>query len=339
MASLRGLYILDGNQYELVYGPQQRQTIARHVKMIAEPQTHGSITRNPQLLREVEVIFGGWGMPRVDDAFVERAPRLKALFYAGGGLVKPPEAVRRGIAITTTHQANSQAVAEFCLGQILFSLKHGWRMMRQCRELRGIVDRNTVPGCYRTTVGLIGLGMIGRKLLKLLAPFELEVLIHDPTLGAEQAAELGGDQTSLMDLFQRSDVVSLHATLNCQTQGMITAAHLQSIKQGGTFINTARGGLVRHEEMLQVAKERHDVEFLLDVTDPIEPPRADSPLYELPNVVLTPHLAGAAGGELRRHGDWMVQELDRFVKGQPLRWEALPDDPTELAARARKLAV
>ena len=98
-----------------------------------------------------------------------------------------------------------------------------------------------------------------------------------------------------------------------------------SMRPGATFINTARGGVVRQAELIEVAKQRPDLQFVLDVTNP-EPPEKESPLYDLPNVVLTPHIAGSAGGECRRMGQYLADELERFVAGERLQW-AIPARP------------
>ena len=100
---------------------------------------------------------------------------------------------------------------------------------------------------------------------------------------------------------------------------MITGAHIASMKEGATFINTARGAIVREPEMTAVLAERPDLFAILDVTDP-EPPVDGSPLYTLPNVVLTPHIAGSMDGECRRMGRTMVEECRRYLAGEPLRW-------------------
>jgi phosphoglycerate dehydrogenase-like enzyme len=309
---------------DLVYGPSEQQAIARHVQMVGPPQTRESIQQNPQLLESVQTLFTGWTPPRFDDAFFDKAPQLKAIFYAAGSLGTPECAWRRGVQVTTAQVANSQPVAEYCLATILFSLKHGWRLARQTREQRRFVDRNTAPGCYHATVGIISLGTIARLLLKLLAPFDLKVLVYDPFLTDVQAGELGVENVTLDELFRRSDVVSLHTPLRPETSGMISGQHLGAMKSGATFINTARGAVVRMNELIEVAEQRQDLQFVLDVTDPEEPPRQDSLLYELPNVVLTPHIAGSAGGECRRLGRYMVEELERFVAGQPLKWGVTP---------------
>jgi phosphoglycerate dehydrogenase-like enzyme len=325
MHRLAGLFIIDAHTFDSVYGPAEQSAIARHVEMVAPPQTRDSVARNPAILNSVQVIFSGWTPPHYDEAFFNLTPNLKAIFHAAGPLGIPQSAVRRGIVMTTAHEANSQPVAEYSLATILFSLKHGWKLARQTREQRRFADRNSVPGCYRTTVGLISLGMIGRALLKLLSPFDLHVLVYDPFLTDLEAEELQVEKVALDELFVRSDVVSLHAPLFRETRGMITGDHFNSMKQGATFINTARGAIVRQDEMIQVAAKRPDLQFVLDVTDPQEPPAPDCALYDLPNVVMTPHLAGSAGGECRRMGQCMVEELERYVAGKPLKWAVTPD--------------
>jgi phosphoglycerate dehydrogenase-like enzyme len=323
-ARLKGLFILDAKAFDLVYGAEEQLAISRHVKMLAPPQTRQTIAQNADLLTSVEVIFTGWGPPVFDDAFFDSAPALKAIFFAGGQIHLPDSMWKRGIVATTAQWANSIPVAEYTLATILFSLKHGWRLSRECREKRTFVDRNGAPGCYGSTVGIISLGAIARILLRLLAPFDLNILVADPFLAPGEAADLGVERASLEELFVRSDVVSLHAPVLPETIGMIRGEHLASMKPHGTFINTARGVIVRQAEMIDVAIRRPDLQFILDVTDPEEPPRADSPLYDLPNVVLTPHIAGSAGPECRRMGRYMVEELERFVRGEPLKWAVKP---------------
>jgi phosphoglycerate dehydrogenase-like enzyme len=118
-------------------------------------------------------------------------------------------------------------------------------------------------------------------------------------------------------LFARSDVVSLHAPLLPQTIGLVGAEHLRRMKPHATFVNTARGAIVREAELVTVMRERPDLTALLDVTEP-EPAPADSPLRQLPNVILTPHIAGARHREIALIGRVVLAELDRYRAGQPL---------------------
>jgi phosphoglycerate dehydrogenase-like enzyme len=228
------------------------------------------------------------------------------------------------VRVTTASHANSIPVAEYTLATILFSLKHGWRLHRETIAQRRFVDRNDVPGSYRTAVGLISMGMVGRIVLELLKPFDLEVLVYDPYLSHAQADLLGVEKTSLEAMFKRCHVVSIHAPELDETRGMVTGALIASLPIGATLINTARGSLINEAELIGVLEQRPDLQAVLDVTEP-EPPSEDSKLFVLPNVMLTPHIAGSAGGECRRMGAYMVEELDRYLKDEPLKWEVTPE--------------
>jgi phosphoglycerate dehydrogenase-like enzyme len=179
-------------------------------------------------------------------------------------------------------------------------------------------------------VGLVSLGLIGRLVRERLRPFDLRVLAYDPYVKPDYARELDVQLLPLAEVFRRSDVVSLHTPLREETEKMITGAHFASMKPGATFINTARGAIVHETEMIEVLKQRPDLQAVLDVTYP-EPPEPGSPLYTLPNVILTPHIAGSMDGECRRMGRYMVEELRRFVAGKPLRWQVTREAGTHKA--------
>jgi phosphoglycerate dehydrogenase-like enzyme len=192
-----------------------------------------------------------------------------------------------------------------------------------------VVDEYPGVGNLGRTVGIVGASLVGRHVLRLLAPFDLHPLLADPYLTAADAAELGAELVELPELFRRSDVVSVHAPALPATRGMIDATLLAMLPDGSTLINTARGSLV--DEHALVANLRTGrISAVLDVTEP-ELPAADSPLWDLPNVLLTPHAAGAVGTELARLGATAVDELTRFAAGEPL---AHPVDPARLAVTA-----
>jgi phosphoglycerate dehydrogenase-like enzyme len=322
MGRLRGLFILDPQSYDAIYGPDERLAIERHVDLLAPPVTREFIASNPHLLRSADVIFSGWGGPMLDDAFLEAAPGLKAFFYGAGtvGYCLTEAVWKRGIVVTTANAANAVPVAEYTLATVLFSLKHGWRLAQRTRERRTFVERDNAPGGYGSVVGIISLGTIGREVVARLRPFDLKLWAYDPYVSELEAKALGVELAPLEILFKRCDVVSLHAPCLDETIGMIKGEHLGLMKQSATFINTARGEIVRQDEMVALAQQRPDLQFVLDVAHP-EPPPADSPLYTLPNVVLTPHIAGSAGHECRRMGRYMVEELERFIAGKPLKWQ------------------
>lgn len=318
---LKGIYLLDADSYHKIYGEPERAAIARRVEIIAPPQTVDSITQDPTVLAEIDVIFSGWGMARLDKAFLTAAPKLKVVFYGAGSIrgIATDAAWDRGILITSAYAANAVPVAEYTLAQVLFSLKRGWQYVFAIKREKRYPQRIAVPGAYGSTVGLISLGMIGRLVIEKLKPFDLHVIAYDPYVSDADATALGVELCSLEEVFRRGDIVSLHTPWLKETEGLITGAHLAAMKEGATFINTARGAVVREDEMIAVLQQRPDLYAILDVTHP-EPPEPGSPLYTLPNVVLTPHIAGSMDSECRRMGRYMVEELERYLAGAPLRW-------------------
>jgi len=158
----------------------------------------------------------------------------------------------------------------------------------------------------------------------------VKVLVYDPFATEVDAGKLNVELTSLEDLFARSDVVSLHTPWLKETEGMITGKLLSSMKCRASFINTSRGAVVNESEMIEVLASRPDMQAVLDVTWP-EPPAADSPLYTLPNVALTPHIAGSQDLECRRMGRYMVQELRQFLNNGMLSWEISEEKSASLA--------
>jgi phosphoglycerate dehydrogenase-like enzyme len=318
----KALYLLDGEALEKIYGDEERAAVAELADVYAPPQTADSVAKDPGVLAEVEVILSGWGAPAMDAAFLEAAPDLRVVLYGAGSIrrVATPALWERGVRITSAYAANAVPVSEYTLAAILFSLKRGWHFAFSARREKALPGQGQVPGAYGSTVGLVSLGMVGRLVRERLRPFALNVVAYDPYVTSEEARVLGVDLISLEDLFASAEVVSLHAPWLPETEGMILGSHLASMKRNATLINTSRGAVVREAEMVEVLEERPDLWAVLDVTHP-EPPEPDSRLYDLPNVVLTPHIAGSLGGECRRMGCLVVDELRRYVAGEPLEYE------------------
>ena len=327
-----GLFLLDAAAMDLIYGPAEREDISRLVRVYSPPQTRQSIAANPAVLAEAEVIFSGWGMAVMDEAFLAAAPRLEAVFYGAGSIqyCVTDAFWRRKIAITSAYAANAVPVAEYTLSQILFGLKCGWHFALSARGQGRLAARKPVPGAYGSTVGLVSLGMVGRAVAGLLRHFDVKVLAYDPFVPAEQGRALGVEMVGLAELFSRSDVVSLHTPWRKETEGLITGELIASMKPGATLINTARGAIIRENEMTDVLGKRSDLYAVLDVTHP-EPPLPGSPLYTLPNVILTPHIAGSMDNECRRMGRYMVEELQRYLAGERLTWGISKEQAARLA--------
>lgn len=320
MSRPKGIFILGSNAYNDNYKEPVRSAIGELVELVAPHHTAEEIQTHLDVLHEVEIILSGWGAPIMDEIFLAHAPHLRAVFYGSGSIrgFVTDALWDRGIIVTSAQSTNAIPVAEYTLAAVLFSLKHGWQLARQTREERLFPSRATIPGTYGATIGIISLGLVGRLVREYLRPFNLRILAYDPYVTPGEAAALDVSLCSLEVLFRESQVVTLHAPLLPETTEMIRGAHLASMPEGSTFINTSRGGVVQQQELIAVLERRTDLYAVLDVTRP-EPPPPDSPLYVLPNVTLTPHIAGAVGSERRRLGETMLAELQRYIAGEPLR--------------------
>jgi phosphoglycerate dehydrogenase-like enzyme len=273
-------------------------------------------------VRDAEILLTGWGAPRIDAAALALMPRLRAVVHAAG-TVKPyvsAEVFARGIAVSSAVEANAIPVAEFTLAAIIFAAKRVNWFARGYRARRDLSIRNetVLPtlGANGITVGVVGASRVGRLVLDLLRNLDVSVLVSDPYLDDAGAAALGAAGTDLDDLIQRSDIVTLHAPALPTTAGMINRERLAAMRDGAVLINTARGMLIDTEALIAELRGGR-IEAVLDVTDP-EPLPPDSPLYDLPNVQLTPHIGGAMGNEVPRLLEQAVSEIERLAAGLPL---------------------
>jgi phosphoglycerate dehydrogenase-like enzyme len=318
----KALFLLGPDAFGRIYGPQQTAAIRDLAEIAGQWPGETPGLPEPGVLAATELLFGGWGTPTLTAELLGQMPRLEAVFYGAGSIraIVTEAFWARRIPITSSYAANAIPVAEFAEAQIILALKRAWSLSAAVRANRRY-SHEGIAGAYGTTVGLVALGMIGQLLAKRLQSHDLQVLASDPFLRQEQADALGlrVRLCSLETLFAASDVVSLHAPSLPATRGLITEDLLASLKPYATLINTARGAVVDEPGLLAVLQRRPDLAALLDVTDP-EPPRPESPLYTLPNVFLTPHIAGSLAGECNRMGEVAVEECRRFLAGAPLRW-------------------
>lgn len=273
-------------------------------------------------IADIDVLITGWGAPPIDAATLAAAPRLRLIAHSAG-TVKPfiDRAVfEAGVSVITAAAANAVPVAEFTLAAILFANKRVLEfrdIYRQSRTRDGLAPiMASAFGNYRNVIGVIGASRIGLKLIEMLRPFDFEVILHAPRMSPEQAAALGVGLVGLDELMSCSDIVTLHSASVPETHHMLGAREFALMRDGTTFINTARGAIVDHAAMERELVSGR-ISAVLDVTDP-EPLPAGSPLYELGNVLLLPHIAGAAGVERERLGALVVDEVVRFARGEPL---------------------
>lgn len=279
-----------------------------------------SSDRSQQVLNDVDALITGWGSPVITGSVLELAPRLRLIAHSAGTVKAHVERTcwDRGITVTTAAQANGIPVAQFTLAFILLAGKRTFDAARALHVDQASFVKEGLAndiGNNGSTVGIIGASRIGRLVIELLRPFGFTVLLADPTVSDQEALVLGVQLVSLDDLMAGSSVVSLHAPVLPSTVGMIAAKQLAAMKDGSTFINTARGALVDHDALRREAATGR-ISAVLDVTSP-EPLRNGDPLYSMPNVILTPHIAGSMGNELKRMGDLAVTEIERLAAGQP----------------------
>jgi phosphoglycerate dehydrogenase-like enzyme len=271
-------------------------------------------------LAGTEVLVTCWGCPPLDEAVLAAAPRLRAVVHAAGSVKHhvTPAVWRRGIAVSSAAWANALPVAEYTVAAVLFAGKRVLQVREEYRRRRGPYDwyaDHPGAGNYRRTVGVVGASLIGRRVLELLRPYDLTTLVYDPYADDGELRALGATPAGLDDLCAVADVVTVHAPQLPSTRHLISRARLASMRDGATLVNTARGSLVDQEALTEelVAGRLHAV---VDVTEPEFLP-AGSPLYELPNVLLTPHIAGSLAGELPRLGRAAADELARYAAGLP----------------------
>jgi phosphoglycerate dehydrogenase-like enzyme len=317
----KALILADEAMLSLVFGSKQRALLEELVDVEVFAGDYQDLDSVLAAMENVQLLFCTWGMKPLDKNFIAASTQLEAIFYAAGSIryIVSDEFWKSGIKICSAWAANAIPVAEMTLGLVILSLKQVFTHSRNCTGPEGY-RRLPVAGAYESTVGLIGMGMIGRHVRELLTNLEVDVLVYDPYLSDAEAKALGVTKVSLDELFTQSDVVSLHAPNIPDTRNMIRGGHFRQLKPGATFINTARGALVHEGELIEVLQQRKDITAILDVTNP-EPPREGSPLYTLPNVILTPHIAGSMGQECRRMAQYMVDECRRYLNGEPLLYQ------------------
>ena len=280
------------------------------------------------LLAGADACITSWGVAPLDADVVADAPRLRHLAHMGGSVKRLVSAAvwERGIRVTSASVALARDVAETTLGLMIVGRKRIWPLAGHVRDGgwrdSGVWDRWDARELSRATVGLIGVGNVGRHVIELLAGFETTILVADPYLGDDEARRLGVERVELAELMDRCDVVSIHAPANDETRHMVDAGLLGRLSDGAVLINTARGSLIDEAALVDELSTGR-ISAFLDVTDP-EPPAPDSPLRRLDNAVVTPHIAGCIEN-CHRMGEMAVEEVRRSLVGEPAINEVRPD--------------
>lgn len=320
----RALFAMTAENVPQIFPPdvldRLRDAVDIDPALVVESTEDVAGPRFREALAEAEVLVTGWGCPRLDEAVLDAAPKLRAILHSAGSVkgFVAPAVWERGIAVSTAADANAVPVAEYTLAMILLAGKDILTSRDRLRVERAHPGWGFVPGIgnHGRRVGVIGASRIGRRLIELLHPFDLRVSLTDPYVDEAGAAALGVPLLPLDDLLATSDIVTVHAPDTPETHRLIGRRELALMPDGSVLINTARGALVDHDALIDELRAGR-LSAILDVTDP-EPLPADSPLLDLPGAFVTPHLAGSQGNEVSRLGLAVTQEAERFAAGRQL---------------------
>ena len=256
-------------------------------------------------------------------SMMERLPGLRLVAVSRGGPVNIDRtaARERGILVVSTPGRNASAVAEFTLGAILAvtrNITRGHEALRR-GEWRGDLFRADETGNELSdmTVGVIGYGEVGTRVVRLLRAFGCDVLVADPYVQlAPQDAGAGVRRVALEDLLEGSDLVTLHARVTSETEGFMDAGAFARMKPGAFFVNTARGPMVDYDALTRALESGRLGGAMLE-TFAVEPVPSDWTLLRLPNVTLTPHIAGASLRTVRVAAARVAEEVRRYIAGEP----------------------
>lgn len=274
-------------------------------------------------VKNSDIIITSWGSPVIDKEILDLCPNLKGVFHAAGSIkpfVSDELLARENIRLTASATAIGEGVAETALGFAISACKGGFTLPEHLKTGGWGERTNEVIDFYDIKVGIISAGFVGRHMIKLLKNFHVDILVYDPTLSAEQIAELGAEKRELNELLSESDVISVHAPSIPATEHMLNRDNLCLLKERAIIVNTSRGAIFDEPALIECLKEKKGVFACIDVTE-TEPAPADNELRFLDNVNLTPHIAGTASNGKRRIALHICEEMDRFMAGERMRTE------------------
>lgn len=285
-------------------------------------------------LSTVDALVICTGSPRITRDVLNASSRLRLIGEMEGdrfaARIDLDAAWERGIRVVDTTNATSYPVSEWALAMSLIALRNAGEYFRRLISGEVFLSTDRSPtdlGYIRgeltgKTVGLIGCGIIGRRFLDLLKPFHCGVRVYDPYLPKEIADIYGFLLTNLDCVLSESDVIVCLAPLTPRTRRMISRRELDLIRPGAALVNVSRGAIIDPDALIERLC-RGDITAALDVFDP-EPIPAESPIRNLPNVFLSPHIAGVTADGGPRSFKLMVDELDRFFHGHETRFDLTP---------------
>jgi phosphoglycerate dehydrogenase-like enzyme len=319
------------------------ETFARMGELfdVAVNDTGGNLTTDQVIERSAgqDALVTGWGSPPLNAEFFEQAAQMKIIAHSAGSVkylvdreLIDKYLIPRDICIFSANVAIALNVAETTVGMLIAAPRRWIEFATHFRatgEWKPSHIESEGQFLLGAVVGLVSASAVGREVIKLLQPFDVTILVYDPYISEEQASELGVEKVELNELFERSDMVSLHAPKIPETTNMIGAEQLKLLKDGAALVNTARGAVIDHDALLAECRTGR-ITAALDVTEP-EPPAQDSPFRELENVIITPHIAARGSYGLFRIGETTLKALEDRFAGRPVQGAANLDLFEQLA--------
>lgn len=246
---------------------------------------------------------------------MRHCPNLKAIGVLRGGTenVNVDYAKEQKIKVFNTPGRNANAVADFTVGILICECRNIAKShvnMKKGKWIRDYTNVGSVPDLNGKTVGIVGLGLIGRKVAKRLEAFDMKIIAYDPFLKKEESEY---ELVELEELMQKADFITLHARMTKETEGMISEEMIRLMKPTAYLINTARSGLVDEDALASALTENRIAGAALDVYD-LEPPMKDYKLVVPENVTLTPHMAGGTRDAFTNSPVLLAENMCEFIR-------------------------
>jgi phosphoglycerate dehydrogenase-like enzyme len=322
----RILSIISPELYDRLFEPDIRETLLAIGDVTL--QSDDSPWTSVRLAKEIgdyDALLTCWGAPRMTPEVLDAACKLRIIAHSAGSVKSfiGEEVLARGIKVSSAAAAMAPAVAEFALILTMLGMQpvhlyndalhndpNGW----DTKQRLGFG-----PEIASSRIGVVGAGLVGRQYITKVMALGAEVVVADPYLSEADAVTLGVERIALPELMSSCPTVAIHAPTTPETHHMISTAELAAMPDNGFLINTARSWIVDQDALLAELQSGR-LRAALDVFDQ-EPLPADHPLRSLPNVILTPHVAGASVRTNRRQGEYAVEDLRRFFNDEPLAQE------------------
>ncbi|MBQ3006023.1 MAG: hydroxyacid dehydrogenase [Clostridia bacterium] len=310
-------------QFSKVYTPEVMKKLEEYGEL-SQLINQKNIAENAEFLADCEIAFSTWGMPQfTKEEIAEYMPKLRAVFYAAGTVqyfARP--FLESGIKVFSAFAANAVPVAEYTFAQITLAAKGYFQSAKSYRifHARSRAFANSATGNFGCRVGLIGLGAIGRLVAQRLKTLDVEVYACDPFVSEETARELGVTLVDMETVFSECDIISNHLANKPELENIFNSKLFKRMKKQSTFINTGRGAQVAEYPLALSLLLHPSRTFVADVIKNESFPFI-SPLFWCPNAILTPHIAGSTGKEPQRMAYYMMDEMERFISGDSVKYE------------------